>query len=75
MRDCEQQFIFGTLVMKTMRYKFLIIIMNHYFMTPMLSVFNVECTPNMDSNEIVWNNVDCMDTGANIWYCYLIPLL
>ena len=42
---------------------------------------NLECTPNMDSNEIVWNNVDCIDIGTNIChhldllYCYLIPLL
>ena len=50
-------------------------------MTPMLSGFNVECTPNIGSNEIVWNNVDCIDIGTNIChhldllYCYLIPLL
>ena len=50
-------------------------------MTAMLSGFNVECTPKMDSNEIVWNNVDCIDIGTNIChhldrlYCYLIPLL
>ena len=51
--------------------------------TPMLSGFNVECSPNINSNEIVnnvWNNVDCMDVGTNVWhhfllYCYLIPLL
>ena len=30
-------------------------------LTSTFSGFNVECTPNMDSNEIVWNNVDCMD--------------
>lgn len=40
--------------------------------TPMLSGFNVECTPNMDSNEIVWNNVDCIDTGTNI--CHHLDL-
>ena len=50
-------------------------------MTPTLSGLKVECTPNMDSNEIVWNNVDCIDIGTNIChhldllYCYLIPLL
>ena len=38
----------------------------------MLSGFNVECTPNMDSNEIVWNNVDCIDIGTNI--CHHLDL-
>ena len=41
-------------------------------MTPMLSGFNVECTPSMDSNEIVWNNVDCIDIGTNI--CHHLDL-
>lgn len=41
-------------------------------MTPMLSGFNVECTPKMDSNEIVWNNVDCIDIGTNI--CHHLDL-
>lgn len=41
-------------------------------MTPMLSGFNVECTPYMDSNEIVWNNVDCIDIGTNI--CHHLDL-
>ena len=41
-------------------------------MTPMLSGFNVECTPNMDSNEIVWNNADCIDIGTNI--CHHLDL-
>lgn len=41
-------------------------------MTPMFSGFNVECTPNMDSNEIVWNNVDCIDIGTNI--CHHLDL-
>ena len=41
-------------------------------MTLMLSGFNVECTPKMDSNEIVWNNVDCIDIGTNI--CHHLDL-
>ena len=40
--------------------------------TSMLSGCNVECTPNMDSNKIVWNNVDCMDLCK---YLASLPLI